>query len=724
LLKINFCIKMNVYNNLIYVLIACVGFFLAYFVFSKNRKSSINIFFSLYTIFLIGWVISLYLFYNSDQQDVLFFGRLNFVVIEIVAYFGFYFGYFFPKKIFQFNTIFHIIVLLWLFFLVYLTMFTGLIDKNEIIELDGIKTVFGELYFIFVLHFIILVSLIFILPLCKYKKLNKLYQQQVIYFTLGSSLSIIIGTITNIIMPYFFDIYNLQIIGPIGLFFFFGFTSYAIIKHQLLDIKIVIQRSLVYSLVFSFIIGIYLFLIFIAGLFFSQSADLASITIALITTIISVYTVPMIERYFMRVTDYIFFKDKYDYSEALFDLSEVLNKNINLETLLKKIGVKLKEIFKIEQLLIILPERKIVLGIDGRISTKLNRHMEWYMRVIEGDNMLMINNSKEARLAKTADERKCEHESYKILLGNGKKFHVAMTVPIRLDNKLIGILAMGDKISGDMYTAEDCSLLKTFSYQAAVALEKSQLYEKAKNYSVELEKEVRERTGKIQSLQEEQKLMMLEIAHGMQTPLTIIKGEMRDLEEQIEDKKNIEVLENTIDRISKFIYDMLKLARMENQGSNFKKEKFDLSELLFELVESFEIICNDKDIKIEQDIASGIYMLGDQGEIAELITNLASNSIKYMDSQREKVIKLELKKDAGKIKFVLVDTGVGIDKDGLKKIFNRFYRINDDDHAGKSGTGLGLAICKEIVEHHNGTIEVRSEKGKGTVTNIYFPEMK
>ena len=103
-----------------------------------------------------------------------------------------------------------------------------------------------------------------------------------------------------------------------------------------------------------------------------------------------------------------------------------------------------------------------------------------------------------------------------------------------------------------------------------VALEKSQLYEKAKNYSVELEKEVRERTGKIQSLQEEQKLMMLEIAHGMQTPLTIIKGEMRDLEEQIEDKKNIEVLENTIDRISKFIYDMLKLARMENQGSNFK----------------------------------------------------------------------------------------------------------------------------------------------------------
>lgn len=699
------------------------GVLLFIILFKKNKKA-IHYLLFFCILGILGWVVSVYILLLTAN---FFVAKLTFFFALFFLFFLFWFTLVFPSHKFpkiNLPIIVLLVVTIFEFFVLFLD--GSLFHSINIIDDYYIKVDTGYLSLLYTLltSIYILSPLVMLIKKSKNKKYGIIIGKQIKFLLAGYSLFIFVIWFSNYLLPIYFKIYFFNGIGPSFSLVFVGFVLFIISRYSFLDIKLIIQRSLVYSLVFSFVIGIYLFLIFVAGLFFSQSADLASITIALITTIISVYTVPMIERYFMRVTDYIFFKDKYDYSEALFDLSEVLNKNINLEALLKKIGVKLKEIFKIEQLLIILPERKIVLGVDGRISNKLNRHMEWYMRVIEGDNMLMINTSKEARLAKTADERKCEHESYKITLSNGKKFHVAMTVPIRLDNKLIGILAMGDKISGDMYTTEDCSLLKTFSYQAAVALEKSQLYEKAKNYSVELEKEVRERTGKIQSLQEEQKLMMLEIAHGMQTPLTIIKGEMRNLEEQVEDKKNIEVLENTIDRISKFIYDMLKLARMENQGSNFKKEKFDLSELLFELVESFEIICNDKDIKIEQDIASGIYMLGDQGEIAELITNLASNSIKYMDSQREKVIKLELKKDTGKIKLALADTGVGIDKDGLKKIFNRFYRVNDDDHAGKSGTGLGLAICKEIVEHHNGMIEVQSEKGKGTETTIYFPEVR
>lgn len=701
--------------------------FWGFYIFYKKRNEKEAVFLSFFIFLASSWMVSVALT-NLSRTNFLFIILNRFdIALGLVSILFFYFFVlnFKDKKIniLKSNKILLFFVLLFLL-IIFITPGDFLMEDIEFIPNSPPKGVLNLGYTIF---FIILSLSILIKSFFRmfkgYKECDKKRQMQIKYFSAGVLLALLGAIFFDIILPWILNDERFYSLGPMSFIFFIGFTSYAIIKHQLLDIKIIIQRSLVYSIVFSFIIGIYLSLLFVAGLFFNQTIDVAGIVIALITTIFSVYTVPMIERYFMRVTDYIFFKDKYDYSEALFDLSEVLNKNINLVILLKKIGIKLKEILKIEQLLIILPERKIVLDVNGKINYTLNQHLEWYSKVIESDNMLLINNSKEAQLAKDKKERNCENKSYKIILGKGKKFHVAMTVPIRLDNKLIGILALGEKLSGDMYSSEDCNLLKTFSYQAAVALEKSQLYEKVKNYSVELEKEVKERTGEIQNLQEEQKLMMLEIAHGMQTPLTIIKGEMHNLEKHIKEKKDIEVLENTIDRISKFIYDMLKLARMENQGDNFKKEKFNLSELVFELAESFEIICNDKNIRIEHDIAKDIFLLGDKSEIDELITNLASNSIKYMSDEREKIIRLELKKETGKIKLVLSDTGVGIDKEGLTKLFNRFYRVNDIDHAGKSGTGLGLAICKEIVEHHKGKIDVQSEKGKGTQFIIYFPEV-
>ena len=250
-------------------------------------------------------------------------------------------------------------------------------------------------------------------------------------------------------------------------------------------------------------------------------------------------------------------------------------------------------------------------------------------------------------------------------------------------------------------------MVTLFPHQG-VAIEKAKLYQEVKEYSENLEKKVEARTAKIAGLQEGQKLMMQEMAHGLQTPLTILKGELNQLREEIKDDKKILSIERSINRVSKFIYDMLRLSKMEAEGKDFKKEKFSLSELMLDLIESFEIITEEKKIKIKHSIAPGVVFKGDRRTVEELISNLVSNGVKYLRDDNEKVIKIKLSQKEDKIKISIADNGVGISKENIPKLFSRFQRI-ENNKKSSSGTGLGLVICKEIVKKHNGTIKINSK---------------
>jgi signal transduction histidine kinase len=300
-------------------------------------------------------------------------------------------------------------------------------------------------------------------------------------------------------------------------------------------------------------------------------------------------------------------------------------------------------------------------------------------------------------------------------------YKVELTVPILLQGKLKGFLAMGAKKSGDDFSEEDLNLLKTTSAQAAVAIEKARLYDKVKNYNEELEHEVAKRTAKIQGLQVEQKQMMLEIAHGLQTPITIIRGELEVLAGEAKNKEQIHSLEHSLERITKFIYDMLRLAKMESEGKDFKKEEFDMSELMSDLVEDYEIIAAPKEIKINSSIEAGIKYWGDKAQIEEMITNLVSNSVKYIGVDGDKEIDIRLKRSDKNIKITIKDTGIGIKKEDQDKLFTRFYRARAEEESKSRGTGLGLVITKEIVERHNGKIELDSKLGQGSKFTIKLP---
>jgi len=237
---------------------------------------------------------------------------------------------------------------------------------------------------------------------------------------------------------------------------------------------------------------------------------------------------------------------------------------------------------------------------------------------------------------------------------------------------------------------------------------------------------VKARTAEIQTMQEDQKRMMQDIAHSLQTPLTIIKAETDMMTDKPINVKKIKSFKRTLDRTSRFIYRVLHLARLEAGGQYMKKERIDLSGFLGEVVDDVSIIAGNDDIRVEHEIESGIYVIGDRKELWEMAMNLASNSIKYMRKDGNRVISLGLARRGDLAELEIEDTGIGMKPEQLACLFDRFYRAQDKGviRSETKGTGLGLAICKQVVEKHGGTIRAESEYGQGTKFIVRLPVLK
>ncbi len=218
---------------------------------------------------------------------------------------------------------------------------------------------------------------------------------------------------------------------------------------------------------------------------------------------------------------------------------------------------------------------------------------------------------------------------------------------------------------------------------------------------------------------------MLDISHGLQTPLTIMKGELGLLKKQGYDNKKIESIDRSIDRISTFIYQLLALAHLDTSEKSLRTEKLNLSELVHNLSEDLSVIAHKNNILLTCTTTSPkIVVIGRKDKLEDLVTNIVGNAIKYMSPDSQKIIQVEVRQTASDAILTIRDTGIGIEKHDLPHIFNRFYRAEDSDLNEAKGAGLGLAICKKIVDIHNGTIHAESLPGKGSAFIITIPLSK
>lgn len=225
-------------------------------------------------------------------------------------------------------------------------------------------------------------------------------------------------------------------------------------------------------------------------------------------------------------------------------------------------------------------------------------------------------------------------------------------------------------------------------------------------------------------LDDMRKEFVANVSHELRTPLTTVKSYTETLIDGAVDDKEIAmeflgIINNEADRMSFLVRDLLQLSRFDNKQIILSVSEIDLNAYMNDVVKQNKIHADAK----EQNLyfipyPKDVIIQGDRDRIGQVVNNIITNAIKYSLNKAE--IKIFIEEDEKYYKLTVKDTGMGIPKSDIPRIFERFYRVDKARSRAMGGTGLGLSIAKEIMEIHDGKITVESEYGKGTAMTMWF----
>ena len=223
------------------------------------------------------------------------------------------------------------------------------------------------------------------------------------------------------------------------------------------------------------------------------------------------------------------------------------------------------------------------------------------------------------------------------------------------------------------------------------------------------------------------KEFVADVSHELKTPITSIIGYADTLQDGDYDKETrkrfLSVISSEGRRMADLVSDLLTLSRYDNKKMKREVTEFDLGELAKKCQEKLELEIEKKNQNVECYVTADVPPIkADKNGIERVILNVLSNAIKYTPEQGNIKIYVGFVYNDAYIK--IIDSGIGIPKEDIGRIFERFYRVDKARSREMGGTGLGLSIAKEIIEQNKGSIDVKSEYGKGTEVVIRIPAMR
>jgi two-component system, OmpR family, phosphate regulon sensor histidine kinase PhoR len=211
------------------------------------------------------------------------------------------------------------------------------------------------------------------------------------------------------------------------------------------------------------------------------------------------------------------------------------------------------------------------------------------------------------------------------------------------------------------------------------------------------------------------------VSHELRTPLTSIKGFAETLEEDLtgENRRYAEIIKRNSDRLINMVRDLLVLSELEERPADLQREETDVRQLAENMIRIFDSQANQKGISIALQSQDDLPTINcDSFKLEQVFINLLDNAVKYTDEGR---ITVSLTHDERTFSVEIEDTGIGIPRDRLPRIFERFYVVDKSRSRKTGGTGLGLSIVKHIVLLHGGDVSVESTEGTGTRFVVTLP---
>ena len=214
------------------------------------------------------------------------------------------------------------------------------------------------------------------------------------------------------------------------------------------------------------------------------------------------------------------------------------------------------------------------------------------------------------------------------------------------------------------------------------------------------------------------------LAHELKTPIFNIQGYILTLLEGglEDDKVNRDFLNrasNGVDRLMRIVEDLDLITKLESGVMDLRMARMDLADLVTDTIENMEIRAQERRFKLFNEIPAGTLVQADRNRLAQVLTNLFANAIAYGREGGQCTVKAFPLDD--QVLVEVSDDGMGISKEHLPRLFERFYRVGKSRARNEGGSGLGLAIVKHIIDVHGGTITAKSVEGEGSTFSITLP---
>ncbi|HEX3082179.1 MAG TPA: ATP-binding protein [Candidatus Saccharimonadia bacterium] len=542
-------------------------------------------------------------------------------------------------------------------------------------------------------------------------------RQKLRFVLAGLSLMLLLLILTILVPVVFFKSTFFVAFIPLYTLVFLGFTTYAIVRHRLFDMRAVVARSVAYVLILAITAIIYTSVsIIIPSLLlpvdFAQAYQPELYTA---TAILLAFTFQPLRRFLELATDGVFFRDRYDSQTVLSSVTSILASELHLEVILAR------ALGEIAHNLHLAGGQFVVLDKDETYYQMHSGPLVWER--LSADDIHALDHG-----LLVADE--LEPGPLKNLLD---QHGVRVSLTLRTKEELVGYLFIGDKLSGEMFSSQDLKLLEILRQEMAVAIVNAKAYDVIERFNATLQERVAHATRHLQAANKKLKILdkakddfISMASHQLGTPLTAVTGYLSMALD--EDKKNmtpaqrdyVTVALESSERLVNMAGDLLNVSRLNAGRFNILLQPVDLTHLIQDEITQLEPSAERKDLKLTfVSPAEPIPDVPlDESKTRQVVMNFIDNAIYYTQKGG---IAVTLGRAGDQVELRVKDTGMGVPPAERPKLFSKFYRAENAKTVRPDGTGLGLYLAKQVIEGQGGEIIFESELGKGSTFGFSLP---
>jgi len=701
------------------LLTGLTSFLLGVFILTKSKGSRVNKIWAIFCFSVTIWGFGGYKVALANTADAgLFWWRVTYIGINFIPVLFYHFVYLFlgirGKKM----------LYLFYFYGLFFSILEWTPGASLFYGIDNISLLFNSLYWVFppTLLFIFYVLFWYFSVVYSHYQLLKSYRNsfglkhaQIKYFFIGMVVAFVGGG--TCFLPCF----------GINLYPYLNFTvplypaiiTYAIVRHRLMDIKMVMRRYSVFLAALSTVLILATAVKYLLATYFYNYSVWGDPLIL----IAALFIFPPIRNRFYRLANQYFFSSLYDSGEVIASLSDKLRTTIETEKIYDFIYQTLINAFHVKAFgLLIYNDADKNYLVEYNNGFVLNKQ-----KVFSEDKELNEMFIKQNKLVITEDVRRLSRFDDNQTVALLKKLGVEILAPLNVKDKIIGLIALGAKESGDMYNEEDLKVLEVAGAQTAIALENALLYKETKNFSIKLEKEVEKATHDLKKANVQLKKLdaakseFISIAsHQLRTPLTVIKGYISMMLEgnfgglTKPESESLEKVFESNERLIQLVENLLNISRIESGRLQFNYQQVDMNKMVASVKEELEANAKRKGLILQYRAPTKsvpIIKIDDE-KIRQVVMNLVDNGIKYT---KHGSVTVKLEQAENKIRFSVTDSGVGIRPEDMGNLFKKFSRGSGISLIHTEGTGLGLYVARMMIEAHHGKIWAESAGvGKGS----------